>query len=235
MCTNSLSLYQYKNGYRYNSDSIILYDFISSFTCKGEILDVGCGCGILGLLIKRDFDLANITLLDIQEKNVILAKENAKINNLHVDVKKGDFLDCESKCEYDFIISNPPFYDKGSQKSTDEHLAKSRYSEHLPFEEFAKKAYQSLKHRGKFCFCYDAKQLSFVLSLLSSAGFAVEKMRFVHSKKENSASLVLIFAVKNSKGMCEIMPPFFTNDADGHTKEAKEIFIRANTKSLTWT
>ena len=47
-------LYQPESGYCYNSDSIFLYDFINSFKPKGKILDVGAGCGIIGLLVARD-------------------------------------------------------------------------------------------------------------------------------------------------------------------------------------
>ena len=42
-------LYQPQEGYCYNSDSIFLYDFISSFNPRGRMLDVGAGCGVVGL------------------------------------------------------------------------------------------------------------------------------------------------------------------------------------------
>ena len=41
-------LYQPQSGYCYNSDSIYLYDFISSFNPRGRMLDVGAGCGVVG-------------------------------------------------------------------------------------------------------------------------------------------------------------------------------------------
>lgn len=46
-------LSQLKDGYRYNSDSIFLYDFIKKRGFKGVVLDVGCGCGIVGALLKK--------------------------------------------------------------------------------------------------------------------------------------------------------------------------------------
>ena len=48
-----LELYQLENGYRYNSDTLFLYDFIAD-KIRGESLAVGCGCGVLGLLVARD-------------------------------------------------------------------------------------------------------------------------------------------------------------------------------------
>ena len=48
-----MNLFQPKNGYCYNSDTMFLYDFTTKFNIKGDVLDVGGGCGVLGLLIKE--------------------------------------------------------------------------------------------------------------------------------------------------------------------------------------
>ena len=85
-------LKQYKNSYRYNSDTIFLYNFIARHEPKGLILDVGSGCGILGLLIKRDFPDIELCQVEIQERFAKLSVENAKINNLESKVINGDFL-----------------------------------------------------------------------------------------------------------------------------------------------
>ncbi len=63
-----MTFYQYKDGYRYNSDTVFLYNFISQEKLKGKLLDVGSGCGILGLLLKRDFSDIELYQIDIQEK-----------------------------------------------------------------------------------------------------------------------------------------------------------------------
>ncbi|PID47120.1 MAG: methyltransferase [Proteobacteria bacterium] len=234
---NSLSLYQYKNAYRYNSDTLFLYDFIRHFIFGSKplkVLDVGAGCGILGLLLKRDLPSLEVELLDFQAQNISLCEENAILNNLHVKIKKIDFLEFRSDVKYDVIISNPPFYDGNSKKSENKHLAKSRYNDFLPLESFAKKAYGVLENKGNFYFCYGSSQLPMVLDALVSVGFGVETLRFVHGKKEREASLVLVRAVKNSKSICKILPPLFTSDDEGYSLEAKKVFARANTISLKW-
>ena len=84
--------YQNKDGYCYNSDTKFLYNFISLFKPKGELLDIGSGCGILGQLLARDFKF-KLTQIDIQEKNFFLTSKNASLNNIKSDVILGDFLE----------------------------------------------------------------------------------------------------------------------------------------------
>jgi len=50
-----LTLYQPKDGYCYNSDTMFLYDFVTKFNIKGDILEVGGGCGVLGAVVCLDF------------------------------------------------------------------------------------------------------------------------------------------------------------------------------------
>lgn len=231
VCTNELTLFQDKSGYRYNSDSLFLYWFINLFTCKGSILDIGCGCGILGLLIKRDFVSCDVDMIDIQERNIFLSKKNAEENSLHVNIKECDFLNLDESKKYDIAISNPPFYHSGVKKSENLQIAKSRYSENLPFGDFIKKSFKILKQKGYIYFCYDAKQLPFILKALIDANFGTQEICFLHPKAHKEASLVLIRARKSSKALCKVLPPFVINNENGYTQKAKEVFIKANTLS----
>ncbi|EAI3064778.1 methyltransferase, partial [Campylobacter jejuni] len=49
-----ITLAQLSQGYRYNSDSLILADFILKQGIKGAVFDVGAGCGIIGILLKKN-------------------------------------------------------------------------------------------------------------------------------------------------------------------------------------
>lgn len=97
-----MKLFQLKDGYRYNSDSLFLWDFARkncSFKASQSLLDVGCGCGILGLLLARDFGCA-LTSIDIQPQNCELTKKNAEVNNINANVICADFFD---SWESDFL------------------------------------------------------------------------------------------------------------------------------------
>jgi len=225
-------LYQATKGYSYNSDSIFLYDFISSFQPKGKLLDVGCGVGIISLLLTRDFNI-NTTIIDKQESMLQYAKRNFSLNNLKSKSYLSDFLEFNEKEEFDFIVSNPPFYSSSVTQSENEVLNIARYSHHLPIEKFIKKVKTLLKPRGRFIFCYDAKQVDVLLYMLIKYKIKPEVLRFLHSKIDRSSKLVMIMARANSKSMMKILPPLIVFDNNSnYSNEAKEAFIKASTHSI---
>ncbi len=230
-----MKLFQKEVGYRYNSDTLLLYDFICSFAPKGTLLDVGCGCGILGLLLKRDFSSLHVSLLDIQVQNCEIAKANALENQIALEeITCNDFLKSMFDKKFDFIVSNPPFYHSGVVQGEDEHLNVSRHSSHLPFDAFAKKVTKSLSNKGYFIFCYDAKQIDTLMVCLHHEGLKVEDIRFVHTKEGNEASLVMIRARKNSKTLTKVHPPLFVIEGQSFTPYVQAIFENSKTQSYPW-
>ena len=225
-------LYQPTSGYCYNSDSIFLYDFISRFKPKGKLLDVGCGVGIISLLLSRDFKIET-SIIDKQEKMLTYAKNNYVLNSLDAESYLGDFTEFHTEDRYDYIISNPPFYDENVQQSENTHLNIARYAHHLPIEGFIRRVKTYLKPKGWFIFCYDAKQIDILLYHLKLNKINPEKIQFVHSKIDRESKLVMIAARNNSKSMTQILPPFVVFDENStYRYNAQEAFDRANTNSI---
>jgi len=225
-------LYQPTSGYCYNSDSIFLYDFISAFKPKGSLLDVGCGVGIISLLLSRDFNIET-SIIDKQEKMLNYATHNYVLNDLEVKSHLGDFTEFQTAVKFDYIISNPPFYDSRVTQSENTHLNIARYAHHLPIEDLIAKVKTLLKPRGYFIFCYDAKQVDLLVYHLTSHGINVEKIQFVHSKINRDSKLVMIAARLGSKSMTQILPPFVVFDEMSvYREKAQKVFEKANTNSI---
>ncbi len=195
------------------------------------MLDVGCGVGVIGLLLARDFDLQTI-LVEKQKMMADFARKNAEINRIEAQVLLCDFLDYESDGNFDLIVSNPPFYHDGVIKSEDPHIHACRYNSHLPPELFFAKAKRLLKPRGDLFFCYDASQVAELVGLLEGISFTVEHIRFVHPRASRPAKLVMIHARRDSRAKTVVMPPMIPFDDDGYSKEAKEIFKKARTHTI---
>ena len=225
-------LYQPTSGYCYNSDSIFLYHFISTFKPKGKLLDVGCGVGIISLLLTRDFPIET-SVIDKQKKMLDYAVHNYRLNGYTAQSYLGDFISFETEDRYDYIISNPPFYDERVQQSEDTHLNIARYAHHLPIESLIRRVKTFLKPKGWFIFCYDAKQIDLLLYHLKLNGINPEKVQFVHSKIDRESKLVMIAARNNSKSMTQVLPPFVVFDEKSvYMPKAQEAFDKANTNSI---
>lgn len=225
-------IYQPLDGYCYNSDSLFLYDFISSFNPKNRVLDVGAGSGVLGLLIARDFQKVTLSGVEKQDIFVQLAKINARVNKIDYTIYHDDFLNLNEDLKYDFIISNPPFYHSGVTKSQNEMLYNARYSINLTLESFFQKTRRLLKPNSHFIFCYDASQFGLVCEELAKAKLKPVDVRFVYPKKDRSASLVMIHAKNGSKSLMKVLPPLFGFEGEEFSREAKEIYKKVELQSI---
>jgi len=224
-------IYQPIDGYCYNSDTIFLYDFLTNFKIKGNVLDIGSGSGILGLLVARD-NKVNLSAVEIQEFMANYTKINAKANKIEIDLKVGNFLEIEFDKKFDFLISNPPFYHENVLRSQKKELDISRFSKNLPLDEILKKANKILKPKGSFIFCYDAKQIQKIVYILTNYKYNIEAIKFVHPKKEKEANLVIVYAKKSSKTLTKIFPPMIVFENSNYTKEALNAFKKAGVHSI---
>ena len=252
-----MKLFQLKDGYRYNSDSLFLWDFARkncSFKASQSLLDVGCGCGILGLLLARDFNCA-LSCIDIQPQNCELVQMNAKANDIKASIICADFFkDWESGNSagnskensagnsagnfripsqgFERIICNPPFYDFGGENKN-AHKNTSRNASSFDISAFASKCFKLLAPKGELVLCYDARLVDRLLQALLQAGLKPIKLAFLHSKPSKPANFVLAVAKKGAKSpLCVFGSLFACNENGAHTDFAKEVFIQADLTSV---
>ena len=230
-------LYQFKEGYCYNSDTHFLYDFIKKVlsnykNIKGNLLDIGSGSGILGFLVKQKYNKLNLTSIEIQKEYCKLLKINSKANKIKCNIINGDFLKTKFDEKFDIIVSNPPFYQNGVIESEKRLLNIARYEKHLPLNDFIKKVSILLNNKGRFFFCYDEKKIDDIFILTKKYNLKIEAIRFLHPKKEKNASLVMIYCKKNSKTPVKIYPPLIMFDGNEFSKEVKKIYNQIKAHSI---
>lgn len=93
-----------------------------------KILDLGCGSGVIGLTLKYFFKDADVTLVDISEEALEVARDNAKSLALDVNFIKSDWFENIPLDKYDVIVSNPPYIKNDEEieeivKNNEPHLA----------------------------------------------------------------------------------------------------------------
>ena len=81
-----------------------------------NLLDIGTGCGLLPITLGKELPLKT-SAVDLSEKALDVARENAEKNNAEVEFIQGDVLKWEKlPKQFDIIVSNPPYVLKKAKK-----------------------------------------------------------------------------------------------------------------------
>lgn len=92
---------------RFDYGTRVLLNSVDVDKLFGNVLDLGCGLGVVGIILGTFNKGINIDMVDINERVIDLAKNNLVLNNVKANVFVSDiYSNIDNK--YDFIITNPP-------------------------------------------------------------------------------------------------------------------------------
>ena len=74
----------------------------------GEILDLGCGWGVIGISIARRWPETRVTMADVNTRALELSRENAKRNRAEVICAESDGMAAFAGKSFDAVVTNPP-------------------------------------------------------------------------------------------------------------------------------
>ena len=125
-----------------------------------RILDVGCGTGLIALMMAQRFPEAQVWGIDIDPEAVAQARENVEASPFadRIHVVEGDvrcFEDLEDSGDlehfggFDAIVCNPPFF-MNSLACPDNQRATARHTVNLTYQDLMKAAYRLLADEGVF-------------------------------------------------------------------------------------
>jgi len=73
---------------------------------SGDVLDLGCGYGPIGIYIASKYNVVP-DMVDVNKRSMDLSVKNAKLNKVDINVFESDGYSNVTK-KYDYIITNPP-------------------------------------------------------------------------------------------------------------------------------
>lgn len=85
----------------------VLLESINISLLHGNVLDLGCGIGVVGVILGTINKNIYIDMVDINKRALSLAKENIMLYKLDNNVFESNIYD-NVTCKYDTIITNPP-------------------------------------------------------------------------------------------------------------------------------
>ncbi|MHB1179096.1 MAG: peptide chain release factor N(5)-glutamine methyltransferase, partial [Daejeonella sp.] len=95
-----------------------------------KILDIGTGSGCIPVTLKKYLPNAEISAIDISNQALVIAKENANLNNTEINFTLEDILNPKlSENKYSVIISNPPYVTLGEKENM--HINVVDYEPHI--------------------------------------------------------------------------------------------------------
>ena len=205
---------QHCSGYRFSLDAVLLANFISMRSAE-KVLDLGCGNGIIALILAYRWPSCQLTCLEIQPDLVKLARENVALNNWQerIRIVQGDLRQIDKSItagQFDWVVSNPPYRKTGTGRMNIEpEQMVARHETLADVASVVKAAFWALKTRGRAAFIYPAIRGATVLYELKKQGLEPKKMQTVYSYPGSTARLLLIETVKGGGEELSILPPFY--------------------------
>jgi release factor glutamine methyltransferase len=74
-----------------------------------RVLDIGVGSGAIALALKDECPAAHVVGVDVSPDALSLARENAELLGLEIELREGDVGDATAG--WDLVVSNPPYVD----------------------------------------------------------------------------------------------------------------------------
>lgn len=224
---NNLKIIQSPDKFCFGIDAVLLSGFIN-VKKTDRMIDLGTGNGIIPFLIYAKKGVKNITGLDIQQDVIEMARRSAEGNDISsIEFVVGDLKEVDKrfkKQDFDVVTSNPP-YIKASHGilNCTEKKSIARHEVLCKLEDVIVAANNLLKPNGKFFMVHRALRLAEIFNILIKYRLEPKRIRFVHSKKGEVATLVLIEAVKHAGSEIIIEKPLIIYNDDGtYTEEMKK-------------
>ena len=215
--------------HKFGTDSFLVSNF-SAPRNKDIVCDLGTGCGIIPVLLHRDFNPKKIYAIYIQQSAVDLAKQTAIRSNLQdkIIVKQADIKNITNLPldSFDVVVCNPPYKSLGSgviSKSSSDKIA--RHETACTIEDVCFAAKKLLKFSGRLCLCQRAERLADTIFAMRKFNIEPKSIRFCAKDKNTSPWMFLIEGKKGSKPFLKVLPLLEAYEKNGEfTEELKKIY-----------
>ena len=163
-------------------------------------LDIGTGSGCIPIAIKKNKNV-EISAIDVSEPALLVAKENAKTNEVKINFLKQDILKTDNLERVDVIISNPPYILEKEKDlilsnvlDNEPHLALFVTNENplLFYKKIAELSYACLSKNGLLFFEINESFGIEIIELLKCIGFVD-----IELKKDINEKDRMLKAIKN--------------------------------------
>lgn len=189
---NGITLELPRGAFPLSTDSMVLARFVG-LTKHARVLDLGSGCGTLGLLLCSREESCHVTGVELSELAHRAAQENIRRNGLggrmvSLCADLGTVSQLFSPGQFTHCLSNPPYF-SGGPASASTPLA--RREDACTPEDLFRAAQWCLKYGGDFSLVHKPERLAELIA--KAAPFQLEAKRLLLLRHRADGPVTLIF------------------------------------------
>ena len=197
---NGITLQIVPGTFPLSTDSMALAHF-AKLPRNARVLDLGSGCGTLGLLLCASDKNCHMTGLELDETAHTAALENIRRNNLSARMESicsdlrlaSDFFVPGS---FDVCVSNPPYFSGGPASAA---LPEARKELQCSLSDLMDTAGRMLKFGGDFFLVHRPERLAEIISLGSVHHLEAKRLLLLRHRETGPITLVLLQLRKGGK------------------------------------
>ena len=207
------SIRQQQSTMKVGTDGVLIGAWAKTSKPK-YILDVGCGTGLISLMMAQRYPNAHVIGIDIDKSSVEEARYNAQQSNWNerIQIQHIALQDFQFQHRFDLIVSNPPFF-KESTLSSDIQRNKARFKNNLSLNHLLIKSEKLLCHDGRFAIILPVDQEQ------ECQEIALKNKLFLEQKcevKGNTMSPTKRILIQFSKNKTTIKKSYLTIELERH-------------------
>ena len=217
------------DGYPLSTDSVLLAHFAATARA-GSIFDLGCGAGVLTVLLQLSHPGAAVGGIELSAAAAELCRRNLAENGMDPGgILCGDLREHRRLLKagaWDLVVSNPPYFSAGSGYSApDPARADAREERTCTLDDVCAAAGYLCRWGGAFALVHRPERLAEVFAALTAHGLEPKRLRPVQHRAGAAPSLVLVEARRGGKpGLAYEAPLLLTGDDGGDSEEVREIY-----------
>jgi tRNA1Val (adenine37-N6)-methyltransferase len=194
--------------FKLGQDSLLLANF-TSLRPRERVCDLGCGVGVLPLLLLDREPSLSVTGVELCPEACALARHNLTDNGLAGTVLQGDVRNIPALMpagQTDLLICNPPYFPAGAGGVAAGAKGLARSDGAFGLDDLCAAARWLLKNGGRMALCWRPERLCGLLSALRAAELEPKRLQLVQARPDKAPFLALVECRRQGGPGLEVLP-----------------------------